>query len=315
MPPAARATSSKWRDDPAPVRLVVVGRDRQHGVDARLDHRLGQVDRVARVVGARAGRRSRPRRRARATISADELDLLLVGHRRRLAGRAGHHEPVRAVAASRWRPMRDRRLLVDRAVRTERRDHGGEQAFVGTHGAHCSQGQPASGSPLVSLGGSVPGRGWAAQPGRRCGAAGSGVGPAAGCAGSVGGTPGVSATGGAADTGAAGSGVTGGGLDRAAVLVVLDRPARRPGAAAAAPAVELPLHLVELGLRLLGHLLRLVQKPMSDPFGRLRSDSTRPPPLLQGVGEAPRHLRSPRPPPTASRRAARRAGGPTGRRT
>jgi hypothetical protein len=47
--------------------------------------------------------------------------------------------------------------------------------------------------------------------------------------------------------------------DRAAVLVVLDgRPG--PGGAPALSLVELRLHLVELGLRLLGHLLRLVEK-------------------------------------------------------
>ena len=41
--------------DPAPVRLVVVGRDGEDGLRAGVDHALGQLGRVARVVRAGAG--------------------------------------------------------------------------------------------------------------------------------------------------------------------------------------------------------------------------------------------------------------------
>ena len=121
-------------DDPAPVRLVVVRRHRQHGLRARLDHGLGQVDRVARVVGARAGHH-RALGAELGDQQADELDLLLVGHRRGLAGGAGDHQPVGAVLEQ-VPADADGRLLVDRAVRRERRHDRGEQAFVGAHEPH-----------------------------------------------------------------------------------------------------------------------------------------------------------------------------------
>ena len=78
-------------------------------------------------------------------------------------------------------------------------------------------------------------------------------------------------------------------LDRPAVLVV--STAGPPHWLAALAAVELLLRLVELGLRLLGHLLRLVHEAHVDSSPPPAIDSTRPAPLLQGVGEAPRHLR------------------------
>jgi hypothetical protein len=64
----------------------------------------------------------------------DQPEMLLVAHRRRLAGRAGHDQPVRAVAEQ-VAADGDRPLLVDGTVGTEGRDHGREQAFVGTHAA------------------------------------------------------------------------------------------------------------------------------------------------------------------------------------
>ena len=64
----------------------------------------------------------------------DQPEVLLVGHRRRLARRAGHDQAVRAVGEQ-VAADGDRALLVDGTVGTEGRDHGREKAFVGTHGA------------------------------------------------------------------------------------------------------------------------------------------------------------------------------------
>ena len=119
-------------EDAAPVGLVVVRRDGQHRVHPGLDGLLGQVDRVARVVGPRAADDDALVPEL-ADDQRDEPEVLLVGHRRRLARRAGHHQPVRAVREQ-VPADGDGALLVDGAVGTEGRDHGREKAFVGTHG-------------------------------------------------------------------------------------------------------------------------------------------------------------------------------------
>ena len=81
--------------DAAPVGPHVVGRDDQHGVHADLGGALGQLDAVARVVGAGAG-----------DHRASPLSATPISQRRtfsssvsvaRLAGAAGEHEAVRAV--------------------------------------------------------------------------------------------------------------------------------------------------------------------------------------------------------------------------
>ena len=126
--------------DPAPVRLVVVGRDRQHGLGARLDHGLGEVDRVARVVGARAGHDGALGAQL-AGDQAHELGQLLVAQRRALAGGARHDEPVGAVLQQ-VAAERDCSLVIDLAVRAERRDHRGQQALVGAHEAHSRRVSP-----------------------------------------------------------------------------------------------------------------------------------------------------------------------------
>ena len=77
-----------------------------------LDRPLGQVDRVARVVGAGAGRRRRPRRPARAAISSTSprcSSSVIVAASPVVPATTSPCEPL----PSRWRPMRDRRLLVD----------------------------------------------------------------------------------------------------------------------------------------------------------------------------------------------------------
>ena len=247
---------------------------------------------MARVVGAGA-RHHRALAAQLVHEQADELDLLLVRHRRCLAGGAGDHQAVRAVLEQ-VAADRDRRLLVDRSVRAERRDHRGQQAVVGAHEAHCRRVSP----PADRRWRASAARCWAGC-GRR-----SVPGPAS-PAGPSGALPGV---GGAAGSGSrarlgrgrlgrlgrrhpGGRGRRGGGRrdgrrgvgrhrrgrDRAAVLVVLDRGAAGLARRALA-AVELLLRLVELGLRLLGHLLGLVHEAhvgsslrWDRPSNRLRS--------------------------------------------
>ena len=118
--------------DPAAVRLVVVRRHGQDRVAPRLDRFLGQMDGVPRVVGARAtdDRRLVPEL---TRDQCDEAEVLLIGHRRRLTRGPGHDQPVRAVREQVAADC-DRALLIDGAISTEGRDHGREQAFVGTHG-------------------------------------------------------------------------------------------------------------------------------------------------------------------------------------
>ena len=153
--PARRAGDlGEVRQDPAPVRLVVVGRHREDRVRPGGDHALGQLDRVARVVRARAG----DDRALSPGLARDQLDepgLLVVGQRRGLAGGAGDDQAVGPVGEQVLR-HRHGRVVVDAAVRLERRDHGREQSFVRAHGRQCATRggrQPASGSPLVSGGG------------------------------------------------------------------------------------------------------------------------------------------------------------------
>ena len=107
------------RHDPALRRLRVVGRHDQAGVDAELVRPLGQVDRVARVVGAGAGDDGR----AVADLlqrGGEELEALVVRERRRLPGRAGDDEAVGAVVDEMAR-QRPEALQVDGAVPLERR--------------------------------------------------------------------------------------------------------------------------------------------------------------------------------------------------
>ena len=81
----------------APVGLVVVRGDREDRVGAQRGRALGHVAGVARVVGAGAG----DDRRALGALAGGELDepqVLLVGERRRLAGRPADDEAVGAVA-------------------------------------------------------------------------------------------------------------------------------------------------------------------------------------------------------------------------
>ena len=92
----AAATASKWARRPAAVGLVVVGRDDQRGVGAGRGRHLGQLARVAGVVGAGAA----DQQDVVADLGADraqQLDRLLVGQGRALAGGAADDEPVRAV--------------------------------------------------------------------------------------------------------------------------------------------------------------------------------------------------------------------------
>ena len=124
------------RHDAAPVGLVVVRRDRQRGVHARRGRRLGKMDRVARVVGAGTGD-------DRGTVAdlghgqRDERDVLLVGHRRRLARGAGDDDAVGPVIEQ-VVPQPHGGVLVDAAVRGERRDRSGQDGPQAGHGLEVS---------------------------------------------------------------------------------------------------------------------------------------------------------------------------------
>ena len=107
-------------DDAAQGRLAVVRRHDQEGVDARTVGLLGQVHRV--------GSRVRPGARDHGRAAADlvdgrlpQLDLLLVGQRRRFAGRPAHDDPVRSVVDE-LRAELPEFLDVHPPVRVERRD-------------------------------------------------------------------------------------------------------------------------------------------------------------------------------------------------
>jgi hypothetical protein len=112
-------------DHAAAVGPVVVGRHDQRGVDPDTRGPLGELDGVPGVVRARA----RDHRRAAALRDPDlpEGGLLVVGQRGALAGRPREHEAVRPVLEEMPDELR-RRVLGERAVRSERRDHRREDA-------------------------------------------------------------------------------------------------------------------------------------------------------------------------------------------
>ena len=118
-PVAGRGDRLEVRDDPARRRLVVVRRDDEEAVHAQLVRLLRQVHGVSGRVRAGAGDHGRPLPHL-VDARGPELELLVVGQGRRLAGRGGDHEPVRAavdhVARERAEP-----LVVDGAVLVERR--------------------------------------------------------------------------------------------------------------------------------------------------------------------------------------------------
>ena len=129
MPPAARGDLLEVALDAAAVGLVVVRRDRQHGVDAGRHRPLGQLDRVARVVGARRRRRSVPSSPSSSAISSITREVLLVGQRRRprRSSRRPRGRPSRwRAGGGRWRRRPPRRRCRRRA---NGGDHGGEEAF------------------------------------------------------------------------------------------------------------------------------------------------------------------------------------------
>ena len=107
--------------DRALRRLVVVRRHDENPVDAELCRLARQVDRVARVVRAGAGDDARALAH-RFDRRPEEIELLLVGQRRGLAGRAADDEAVGAVVDEKRRELAEA-LEVDRAVLLERRHH------------------------------------------------------------------------------------------------------------------------------------------------------------------------------------------------
>ena len=112
------------RDDAALRRLVVVRRHDEEAVDADLVRPLRQVDRVRRVVRARAGDH---RVRVAHLVERDfvEREALVVAQRRRLARRARDDEPVGSVLDE-MAAERAEAVERDGAVRVERRRDGCE---------------------------------------------------------------------------------------------------------------------------------------------------------------------------------------------
>ena len=236
MPAAARATSSKWRHDPAPVRLVVVRRD----ATAR-PRRRPRSTRSVRWTAWRVSLEPAP-----ATIAPSPPSSPTSSATRSICSSSVSvaASPVVPATTRPSEPLREQvaaerhgRLLVDRAVGAERRDHGGQQAFVGAHGRILA-GEGASASArervparelrrlgagaIAVLGGRRAGHGGSAPwgpcrawPARRDRAWDADSGRGAARRASVGGTP--------------GGGVRRhrGRLDRPAVLVVLDGRAAR----------------------------------------------------------------------------------------
>ena len=105
-------------------RLVVVGRHDQDRVHAAALGDPRELDAVARVVGARAGDDRRPAG-DRLEDGAEHRGLLVVGECRRLAGRAGDDEAVRAVGQQVEGELAER-LVIDIERRRERRHHRGD---------------------------------------------------------------------------------------------------------------------------------------------------------------------------------------------
>ena len=104
-------------------RLVVIGRDHQHGVGAGLLGVAGQLDRLGGGVGAGAGDHRHAAGAASMQSSTTAL-VLVMGERRRFAGGADRHQAVRAGADLALDELAEG-LLIDRAV-VERRDQRGE---------------------------------------------------------------------------------------------------------------------------------------------------------------------------------------------
>ena len=107
-------------DDSSSLWAVVVGVDAQQPVGAQGGRSFGQVDGVARVVGADA----RDDRRAVGLLGDGELDdaqVLGVVERGGLPGRAADDEAVRALADEVVHEV-DERLLVDLPPLVERGD-------------------------------------------------------------------------------------------------------------------------------------------------------------------------------------------------
>ena len=128
----ASATAREMRVEAALARLVVIGRDDEHGVGARLLGMDGELDRLLGAVGAGAGD---DRHAAFGDLDAelDDAVMLLVRKRRRFAGRADRNEAARSLADL---PVDEgaEGVLVERAV-LHGRDQRGYRALE-----HCCLG-------------------------------------------------------------------------------------------------------------------------------------------------------------------------------
>ena len=142
---------------PAAVRLVVVGRDRQHGLGARARSTRSVRSTAWRVSLEPAPATIVPSPPSSPTISATSRMSSSSRQRRRLAGGARRPRARRSRCCEQVAAERDGRLLVDGAVRAERRDHRGQQAFVGAHEAQSGGRVSPLAGRRSQLGGSCSG--------------------------------------------------------------------------------------------------------------------------------------------------------------
>ena len=120
--------------DPARGRLVVVRRDDEEAVDAELVSLPGEVYRVCGRIRARTGDHGRAVSH-RLDRRREEGQPLVVAERRRLAGRAGDDDAVRARLDEMAAEAR-KRVQVDGSVPAEGRGYGCQD--IAEHGSHCS---------------------------------------------------------------------------------------------------------------------------------------------------------------------------------
>ncbi len=112
-------------EEPLLAGLVVVGRDHEHRVGARLVGEAGQLDGLQGGIGARAGHDGHASARRR-DDRAHDVHVLLVRKRGRLARGADRHQPVDPAPDLVFDEFPQ--LVIGNPAAVKRRDHGGEGA-------------------------------------------------------------------------------------------------------------------------------------------------------------------------------------------
>jgi soluble lytic murein transglycosylase len=108
-------------------RFVVVGRDDQHPVGAGARGMGGEIDRLARAVGARPGDHRHPLG-GRLDDDLDHPLVFVMAEGGRLAGRAHRHQPIGSLGDLPFHET-PQRGLVDRAIGAHRRDQSDERSL------------------------------------------------------------------------------------------------------------------------------------------------------------------------------------------